>query len=196
MRKVLLCVPMMTLLLTACSMGPAEVSQAEEMALAVRGEYLELSAWTAEAEVSADYGQRVYQYQLTASWDGEETVLTLTSPETVSGLTARLKGEEGVLEYDGLWLETGPLDGDGLTPATALPALVEEARSGYITACALEDGLLRVSCGDPEGRQGEGRECVLWFDGDTHALVRGEISMDGFRVISCVFSEFTKEKEG
>ena len=195
-RKVLLCVPMMTLLLAGCSMGPAAVSPAEELALTVRGEYLELSAWTARAEIRADYGQRVYTYELEAAWDGEETALTLTAPETVAGLTARLKGEEGVLEYDGLWLETGPLDDEGLSPASALPALVEEARSGYITACSLEEGLLRLDCGDPEGEPGTGREAVLWFDGETHDLVRGEISVDGFRAISCDCLEFTREKEG
>lgn len=196
MRKVLLCVPMMTLLLAGCSLGTVKADPAEELALAVRGEYLELAAWSGEAEVSADYGQRVYQYQMTAAWDGEETVLTLTAPETVAGLTARLRGDEGVLEYDGLWLETGNLDDGGLSPATALPVLVEQARSGYITACALEDGVLRVDCGDPEGKPGQGRESVLWFDGETYDLLRGEISVDGFRVISCEFLDFTKEKEG
>ena len=44
----------------------------------------------------------------------------------------------------------------GLTPASAVPALLEAARSGYITACALEeDGtLLRVDCGSPPPRCG------------------------------------------
>ena len=193
MRKVLLCVPMMTLLLAACSVGPAQVSPAEELALEIRGEYLEVSAWNAQVEITADYGQRVYQYQLTASGDGEETVLTLTAPETVEGITARLTEKGGVLEYDGLAVETGPLDEEGLTPVSALPVLMETARSGYMTACSLEDGELRVDCGDPEGTPGEGREVTLWFDTDTHALVRGEILRDGFRVISCGYLSFTKE---
>lgn len=69
----------------------------------------------------------------------------------MAGLTAVLTEDSGALEFDGLWVETGPLDPEGLTPAAALPALVETARTGYITACRLEeDGLLRVDCGDPE----------------------------------------------
>ena len=196
MRKVLLCVPMMTLLLAACSMGPAQVSPAEKLALEIRGEYLDLAAWTARVEITADYGRRVYQYQLAAAGDGEETVLTLTAPETVSGLTARLTKEDGMLEYDGLSVETGPLDSDGLTPVSALPVLVEAVRSGYMTACSLEEGVLRVDCGDPQGTPGAGREVSLWFSEETHALTRGEILWDGFRVISCEFLEFTREKEG
>ena len=71
--------------------------------------------------------------------------------------------------------------------------VLEAARSGYITTCGLEeDGtVLRVDCGDPAGSPGSGTEIVLWFDAATHALTRGEISVDGFRVILCQFSGFT-----
>lgn len=191
MRKYLICVLMTALLLAGC--GQAGVNEAEELALAIRGEYLAMDSCTARAEVTADYGQRVYQYEMTVSAAEEETLLILTAPETVAGLTARLSGEEGFLEFDGLSVETGPMNEDGLTPVSALPALLEAARSGYITACALEeDGtVLRVDCGNPSGSVGADTETALWFDVSTHALVRGEVSVDGFRVILCEFSEFT-----
>ena len=182
---------MTTLLLAGC--GQAEVSEAEQLALTIRGEYLAADSYAARASVTADYGQRVYQYEMAAAASGEETVLTLAAPETVAGLTARITGEEHLLEFDGMSVETGPLDENGLTPVSALPALMEAARSGCITACALEEdgGLLRVDCGDPAGAPGTGTETVLWFDTSTHALVRGEISVDGFRVILCEFTDFT-----
>lgn len=191
MRKSLLCVLMTALLLTGC--GQAGVSEAEQLALAIRGEYLAVDGCTARAAVTADYGQRVYQYELAAAINGEETVLTLSAPETVAGLTARLTGEENLLEYDGVAVETGPLDDNGLTPVSSVPALLEAVRSGYITACALEeeDTLLRVDCGDPAGSPGSGTETVLWFDASTHALVRGEVSVDGFRVVLCEVTQFT-----
>ena len=54
-----------------------------------------------------------------------------------------------------------------------------------------EDGtLLRMDCGDPEGTPGTGSEVSLWFDASTHALSRGEISVDGFRAILCEFTDF------
>lgn len=191
MRKCVICVLMTTLLLAGC--GTAGVSEAEELALTIRGEYLAMDRCAVQAAVTADYGQRVYQYEMAVSVNGEETSLTLSAPETVAGLTARLSREENLLEFDGVSVETGPLDGDGLTPVSALPALLEAARSGYITACALEeDGtLLRVDCGDPAGSPGTGTEIVLWFDAAAHTLVRGEVSVDGFRVILCEFSGFT-----
>ena len=125
MRRLLLCVPMMILLLAGCGLGVQGTDPAEELALLIRAEYLGQMTWSAQVEVTADYGQRVYQYGLKASWDGEETVLTLTEPETVAGISARLKEGESLLEYDGLILETGPLDGEGLTAVSAVPALME-----------------------------------------------------------------------
>lgn len=194
MRKLLCCVLMMPFLLTACGRA-AGGNEAEQLALAVRGEYLEMTACAATAEITADYGQRVYQYTMTVEAAEEETALTLTAPETVAGITARLKGKDSLLEYDGMVVETGPMDGEGLTPVSAVPVLLEEAKSGYIRACSLEEdgALLRVDCGDPEGEPGQGREITLWFETDTHALSRGEVKLDGFRAILCQFSQFTKE---
>lgn len=196
MRKLLLCVPMIALLLLPACSGGSGVNKAEELSLTIRGEYLEAASWTADVTVTADYGQRVYQYQLTAAASKDETVLTLSEPETVAGITARLTEKDSLLEYDGMSVETGPLDENGLTPVSAVPALMDAARSGYVIACSLEDGesgaLLRMDCGDPEGQPGTGVETTLWFDADTHALVRGEISLDGFRAVLCEFSNFTK----
>lgn len=191
MRKCLICVLMTTLLLAGC--GQERGNEGEELALTIRGEYLAMDGCAARAAVTADYGQRVYQYEMAVSVNGEETALTLSAPETVAGLTARLTETANLLEFDGVSVETGPLDGSGLNPVSALPALLEAARSGYMTACALEeDGtLLRVDCGDPAGTPGTGTETALWFDASTHALIKGEISVDGFRAILCEFSDFT-----
>lgn len=191
MRKCLVCVLMTTLLLAGC--GKAGGNEAEELALAIRGEYLAMDECALQASVTADYGQRVYQYEMAAAVSGEETILTLSAPETVAGLTARITGEDSLLEFDGVSVETGTLDSQGLTPVSALPALLEAARSGYITACTLEEdgALLRVDCGDPAGLPGTGTETVLWFDASTHALQKGEISVDGFRAILCECSSFT-----
>jgi hypothetical protein len=189
----MLFVPMMTLLLLTGCAGGAGVSEAEELSLTIRGTYLEMTDWQTEATVTADYGQRVYQYLLSAEGRDGETVLTLLQPDTVAGITAHLTETDSLLEYEGLVLETGTLDADGLTPVSAIPALLEAARSGYVTACALEDGQLRLDCGDPEGQLGSGTEQVLWFDPETYALLRGEISVDGVRAVVCEFSNFREK---
>ena len=147
-RSLLICVLMMTLSLSACG-GGGGGSEAEELALTIRGEYLAMTSCAAQAVVTADYGQRVYRYELSAAVNGEEALLTLTAPETVAGLTARIAEDEGWLEYDGAILETGELAPGGLTPWGPSPPWLETARSGYLDTCVLEE--LGGTCPGPCG---------------------------------------------
>ena len=120
----------MTLCLTLTCCGGEGGSQAEQLALDIRGEYLAMSGCAASMEVTADYGQRVYEYSVDLTWQREgESVLTLTAPENVAGVTARLTEGETALDYDGVRVETGPLDDTGLSPVSAVPVLLDYATS-------------------------------------------------------------------
>ncbi len=190
--------PMTALLLLAACGGRGE--EAEDRTTALRGAYLEMGACSGGAEVTADYGRRVYTYALDFTWQREgETVLTLTAPENIAGVTARIAKGETALEFDGVAVETGPVDSAGLSPMDAIPALLTYAREGYVAECCLEDWegeeRLRLTCRDPEKAPGEGIEADLWFTPDTFALLRGEISEGGSTVISCTFTGFTMEQQ-
>ena len=167
MRRLRMCVPMMllVLLLSACGgAGEAKGSPAEELALVIRGEFLDMTA--------------------------------LTAPAELAGITARIRDKETALEYDGVRWETGALNDSGMSPVDAIPALLRYAQKGFMAECGMETveetELLRIVCRDPEGTAGVGQECSLWFDSETHALVRGELSQDGFTVIQCRFTEFAR----
>lgn len=195
MRKYFICVLMMTLLLSACG-GPAEGGDKNtQLALTIRGEYLAAAGFSCRLDLTADYGRRVYTYTLDVQGTEEELSLTVAAPEEAAGVTARIFQGESTLEYDGLVLETGPLPGDGLTPLEAVPALLEAARSGYIDSCTPEKlgerETLRVLCRDPNLDPGQGRLTTLWFDADTHELVRGELAWEGRRTILCEFAQFS-----
>lgn len=192
-----LCALMMTLVfpLAACG-GKTGENQAEEALSRIRGQYLELTACSGHGELTADYGQRVYTYGLDFSWQREgETLLTLTAPELVAGTVAHIAAGETALEYDGVMLETGPLNEEGLSPVDALPALLRYAREGFAAECVLEEesSRLHVICRDPEEEPGAGPEAQLWFDRSTGALLRGELSEAGVTVIQCEFSGFSME---
>lgn len=188
---------LLLLLLCACGEGgEAKGSPAEELALAIRGELLDMTACTAGMELTADYGQRVYEYTMQVSYErGGETVLTVTAPEEIAGVTARIREKDTVLEYDGVRWETGALTPGGMSPVDAVPALLTYAQEGFMAECGMETAgdakLLRVVYRDPEGTAGVGEECSLWFDPQSHALTRGELSQDGFTVIQCVVTEFS-----
>ncbi len=184
----------MSLALALCGCGQGGGGGVEEEALAIRTEYLELEGLEGTVEVTADYGERVYQYGMELHWqkDGESS-LTVTAPEEVAGVRVTMEGDETALEYDGARLETGELNAEGLSPVDAVPALLRYAREGFMGECGVETldetEMIRVDFREPEAQAGTGNECTLWFDRETHCLARGELSVDGFTVIQCVFHQ-------
>lgn len=199
MRK-RICALMMTLLLLAGCGGGGNSggNAAEELALNIRTEYLAMTACATTVDITADYGQRVYEFTMSVSWQKDgETLLKVESPEEIAGITARIGNGSSYLEYDGASLETGLLSAEGLSPMEAVPAILNYIFSGYIAECGFEtveeSEQLWFCCRDPESSPGTGTEAAFWFDADSHALARAEVLSDGYTVIQCVFTDFTKE---
>ena len=194
MRRILSCVLMMTLL-CGCKAGGGETP--EEAALAVRDAYLGLAGWNAEADITASVGDKVFDFTLNVQWRREgETVLAITAPELLAGITARIAKGETVLEYDGAGLSLGLLDGKGLTAVSAVPWLMEQIDKGYMAKCAWAgegDGQLAVTFREPEAKPGEGTEYLLAFDRESQALLSAEVSVDGTSVLTATFRNFTME---
>ncbi len=195
-RRLTACVLMMTLLLSGCkAVNVAETP--EEAALALREEYTALAGWSATVDVSVCYSEAVYDFTLDASWQREgETVLTVTAPELVAGITARIAEGETVLEYDGAGLSLGLLDGDGLTPVSAVTAVMEQIEKGYMAKCAWagdEGQYLQISFQDPELAVNTGAQFLLTFDRASHDLLGAEVSVAGETVLTARISNFTTE---
>ena len=195
----LLLIPL--LLLAGCRSGDGALPgggdrKPEEEARQVRTEYLAAKGCSGTVEVTADYGLRVYEFTLDFTWRREgESTLTVTAPEELAGLTARIAEGEARLEFDGVSLGTGDLTGEGLTPMELLPSLMEYTDEGYMAECVFEQlgerEALRVLFRDPEAAAGTGAECIAWFERSTHTLLRCELSWDGELVLSGDFSDFT-----
>lgn len=196
MRKTAACAQMIALCLVLTACGQSTDTGTEELALGIRAEYIAMTGCAGETRLTADYGQRVYEYTLEFTYEKDgELVFTVVEPENIAGITARVKDGNTMLEFDGIRLETGELYGDGLSPIDGLPALLDYARSGYIAECGMETigetRALRICCRDPENQPGKGTEATLWFNSDTHDLMRGEISSDGYTVVRCEFTSFS-----
>lgn len=189
---------MIPLLLLAGCQGKAngqEQSPGEEARL-IRGEFLAASACAGTAEITADYGQRVYEFTVDFSWarDGD-TILTLTAPEELAGLTARISQGQSRLEFDGAALDTGELTGEGLTPMELIPALLDWVQTGFMAQCVYEDldeiPALRIQFRDPDMQAGSGTECTAWFSRADHTPLRAELFWNGELVLRGTFSHFT-----
>ena len=192
MRRLLSCVLMMTLLLSGCK-GVGDDSP-EAAALALRDTYGRLAGWSSTVDITAEVGNKVFDFTLDAGWQKDgETVLTITAPELLAGITARIKDGETLLEYDGVGLSLGLLDGRGLTAVSAVPWVMEQIGSGYMARCAWAGEnreLLQITFRDPEAEANRGTEFRVTFDRETLALNGAEVSVDGASVLTVVFRNF------
>ncbi len=196
MRKLMSCVLMMTLLLTGC--GTKKDDSPENLAALIRAEYLSMSGCSFAVNLSADYGEQVFDFTVDAAWErGGDTVLTVNEPKLIAGITARIRDGETLLEYDGVGLSLGMLDLSGLTPVSAIPVLMECITTGYMARCSWsgegENRELMVLCREPDAAAQEGTEFTLYFDPITHALKRAEVSVSGVRCLTAQFADFTME---
>ena len=197
-RKLLSCVLMMTLLLSGCKGGGENAP--EEAALALRDTYRNLAGWSSVVDVTVEVGDKVFDFTLDASWQKEgETVLVITAPELLAGITARIADGETVLEYDGAGLSLGLLDGRGLTAVSAVPWVMEQIGKGYMAKCAWageNKELLEITFRDPEAGANAGTEYRVTFDRETFALNGAEVSVDGASVLTAAFHNFTMTPQG
>ena len=196
MRKALSCVLMITLLLSGCRAGSAGGTPEEE-ALALREAYQAMAGWSAGVDISVCYSEAVFDFSLDAQWSREgETVLTVTAPELLAGITARIAKGETVLEYDGAGVSLGLLDGDGRTAVSAVTGIMEQIDKGYMAKCAWageEEQLLQITYREPEREPNTGTEYVLTFDRESGTLRSAEVSVAGETVLTAAVSNFTIE---
>lgn len=184
----------LTLLLTGC--GVREPSPDQE-ALDLRTTYLSMVSFQAAADITADYGDRAYQYTAQCQGNAREGTLTVTAPASIAGTGTAWENGETALEYDGISLETGQLSPDGLSPADALPVILSACQSGALvesgwTEWGEEGKCLYLLTQNPNTDAQESR-VALWADPETYALRQAEILWEEDRVISFVFTDFTLE---
>ena len=188
-RSLLLLILTGTLLLTGCAGGG---SSAKSKLQAAQSVYRTMSGCTAQAEITADYGQRVYGYTVDLTVKGGSGVMTVKEPENLAGTVLTWSDGETKLAFDGAELDTGALSDSGLSPADAMPAILTACQGGEIVDCCMEEqegqealhGTL-----DLDGDQGGQIQC--WFRPENYGLLRAELSQDGVTVVTMRFSDFS-----
>lgn len=145
------------------------------------------------ADVCADLDEDVFECTLACVYTPEELSMTILAPELAKGITARKSAGDTVLSYDGLELCVGTLSNTRLSPADAVPQLLQALLTGHVTAVyeekADETPILCVQ---------------VYVDEETHALLRldgaslipleGELISGGRAVVTCTFQNFTAEQ--
>lgn len=188
-RSLLLLTATSALLLTGCTGGGSSTKGKLEAAQSV---YRTMSGCTAQAEITADYGQRVYGYTVDLTVKGGSGVMTVKEPENLAGTVLTWSDGETRLAFDGAELDTGALSDSGLSPADAMPTILTACQGGEIVDCCMEEQAgAQVLHGtlDLDGDQGGQIQC--WFQPDSYGLLRAELSQDGVTVVTMQFSDFS-----
>ena len=123
------------LLLTGCG------KKADEQRFLAFSESLSArDSFSFTAELRAEYADRTLEFTLDYEKDAEGQTVSVRKPERIAGIRAHLSPGSETLEYEGLILDTGPLDPYGLTPMNALPKLVETLCGGQLESHWEESG--------------------------------------------------------
>lgn len=139
-------------------------------------------------QITADYIDSVEQFTLdcTASREGE-VAFTVTAPQSISGITGTVSGEEGTLTFDGQVLAFPLLAQDRLSPVSAPWLLMNTLRGGCITACAEEGEGLHLTIDDSYAD--DALTVEIWTDEEERPTA-AQISWQGRRVVSMRLEEF------
>ena len=184
MRSALSALMTALLLLTGCAGGPGVEGKLERQRDALRS----CPEIRFQAEVTGAAGDRVFTCTLDCVSTPEETVLTVASPESIAGITARTAAGETALSYDGVSLSLGASPGED-APLSLLPTVARCLRQGHILRAWRErDG--EQSCAVADIYVGEDRTLTVWFDGEALTPLHAALTVDGERVSSCEIRDF------
>ncbi len=178
MRRAIASVLMMTLLLLP-GCGEREV-RAQESFDALRAAVTAARDIRFQAALTADWGETTAEYTVEAAYDGQKTTLQILTPDILAGVKASVQRGETSVDYDGVILDTGPLDQEGLTPMSAIPVVLDALASAYVELLWWDGDALAARL-----YVGEQSVATVWMKGAQMAPVAAEIATDGKTVITC-----------
>ena len=130
------------LCLTGCSRKNVSMDKLYQF----RNDLLKANGVSFDAEITADYGQEYYTFQV--SCNGDESgnlVFEVISPYSIKGIRGNVSREEGNLTFDDHVLAFKTMAEDRLTPVTAPWVVLTALRGGFITSCGkTENGYMAV----------------------------------------------------
>ena len=178
MRRILTCFCAVLVLTGCASSSGGEMNRA----LALRGKLLKGESWGFQTEISADFGEKVYDFGMDCQADNKGNVaFTVTAPETISGITGEISAQGGNLTYDGTALAFDLLADGRLSPVSGPWVLVSALRGGSITGVGEQDGRLVLNVNDSY----EDDALTLDVTLDENDLpARAEIFCQGKRILS------------
>lgn len=172
-------------LLTGCSHSASEI----ERGMALRGRLLQASSCSFDADITADYGEKIYTFSMTCEADARGGIrFTVTAPESIAGITGTVADDGGKLTFDDTALQFDLMADDQVTPVSAPWILLKTLRGGYLTSACTEECLLRLTVDD--SYEDEALHLDIWLNQEDIPL-RADILYDCKRILSLNVNHFT-----
>lgn len=133
------------LLLAGCSGPPDEM----ESGLELRSRLLQSSGCSFDANITADYGDKIHTFTLRCNADSKgDLSFSVIKPDPISGICGKLTGDGGKLTFDDTALSFDLMAEQQLSPISAPWILIKTLRSGCMTSACRENGSIRLSIDD------------------------------------------------
>ena len=121
---------LLILLLSGCGRS----QEPTQKALDFRTKLMQSEGCDFTADITADYGDKVYEFTVQVQYAPEETKLTVVSPEEISGISATVTEQGTNISFDGAALDFGKLANGYVSPVSASWLLGQCWTGEYISA--------------------------------------------------------------
>lgn len=134
------------ILIPFCLLGCSRSDSTMNTLLSFRENLLQSDKVTFDADITADYGEEYYTFQMHCESNSEgDIIFQVLQPDSISGIQGQISQTEGYLTFDNQVLLFKPAAEDRLSPIIAPWVLLKTLRGGYITVCGkTEKGYLAV----------------------------------------------------
>lgn len=177
----------LSLLLTGCGERSADIGQR----IGERYSSLGTAEMTAQVDFAYHDQLRSYTLRCRAAGAGDYEVEVL-APEHLAGIRARFAGEEQTIVFEDLCLDAGTVSREKISPAAALPMLVEALGSGYVFE-TWEEPRADTDCLcatlDTTGEQGK-IVYTVWLEKEELVPLYAEIAVEDEIIFTVEFTEF------
>jgi len=175
---------LLLLLLTGCSGPPEEM----ETGLELRSKLLQASGCSFDAEITADYGDKIHTFTMRCDADQKgDIAFTVLQPDSISGIGGKLTGEGGRLIFDETALHFELLADQQLSPISAPWIFLKTLRSGYVASACMENETVRLSVDD--SFEEDPLRLDIWLNSE-NLPEHADILHDGRRILSVVVDHF------
>lgn len=189
MKRILWLSVLFCLCLTACNRN--SVDRSMQQAIDFRTALMSAGGCAFQADVSADFGEKVYDFTVQCRYmQDEKAVLTVTKPEIIAGIEATVSADGARITFDGTELDFGHLANGRVAPM-AVPWLLGRAWSSEYIHAAGKDGETVVVT-YLMGYNEDEITIETWFDA-AGTPVRCDISHDRQRCLAITISDFRYE---